>query len=262
MSEGVEFSEDMLAALEAIYHTSSMADRRQRIRAALDLDPGEAVLSVGTGPGFESRALAEAVGEDGRVHGIDTAEPMLEAARQRCSDLPWATFEVGDAAALPAEDGTFDAAAAVQVYEYVPDVQAALRELYRVLRPGGRAVVFDSDWSTMVYATADDERSERVLRAFDAHCAHPRLARWLAPELRTAGFDVSDAAPFVHFETELDGDAVGGAFLAPIGEVAAQLGSLEEAEVEAWVDDVRARAADGEYFFSFNQYLFLVEKPG
>lgn len=261
MGEGVEFDEEWIATMERIYRTASMTERRRRIRDVLALEPGEDVLSVGTGPGFESREFAEDVGENGRVYGIDTAEPMLAAARDRCGDYPWATFEQGDAADLPVEDGTFDAAAAVQVYEYVPDLDAAFAELYRGLRPGGRAVVFDSDWSTLAYHTADEERSERIISAFDAHCPHPRLARRLEPLLERANFEVTDRDVFVHFETELSEDALGEALLAPVRKVVTEQGGIDEAEGKAWVEDVHERAEAGEYFFNLNQYFFVAEKP-
>jgi hypothetical protein len=66
---------------------------------------------------------------------------------------------------------------------------------------------------------------------------------------------------FVHFETELRDDAVGGAFMPPMKEFVSDQGGIDEAEAEAWIDDVHERAEASQYFFNFNQYLFLVEKP-
>lgn len=261
MSDGTEFDEERITALERIYRTPSMSDRRRRVRDALALEPGEEVLSVGTGPGFESQGLAADVGEAGRVHGIDTAAPMLAVARERCADLGWATFEEGDAADLPVEDAAFDAAVAVQVYEYVEDLDAAFDELFRALRPGARAVVLTSDASTMTYHAADQARSDRVTEAFANHYVHPQLARRVKPLLEGANFEVTDREAYVHFETELRDDAVSAAFIPGIKGVVRDRGAMDETEVEAWVDDLEARADAGEYFFSYNQYLFVAEKP-
>lgn len=261
MSDGVDFDEEMVTKMERMYRTASMRERRQWIRDALALKSGEEVLSIGTGPGFESRGLAEDIGKRGRVHGIDTADPMLAVARDRCADYPQATFELGDAAGLPVQDGAFDAAVAVQVYEYVPDLDVAFGELYRALRPGGRAVVFDSDWSTLTYHATDEARSDRVIEAFDAHCPHPRLARTLKPRLERASFDVTDQDVFVHFETELHDDAFGGVLMSAMKGFVTEQGRIDEAEAEAWIDDLHERAEAGEYFFNFNQYLFEVKKP-
>src|SRR3981081_2280046 len=62
---------------------------------------------------------------------------------------PWFTTAHGDAVVLPFPDGSFDAAVSTQVYEYVADMPRALAELRRVLRPGGRAVVLDTDWDSL-----------------------------------------------------------------------------------------------------------------
>lgn len=261
MSDSLRFDEEMAAAMERIYTTDSIAARRRLIRERLDVSPGESVLSIGTGPGFEARGLAEAVGEEGSVLGVDVEEPMLAVARERCADLPWVAFERGDAADLPVEDEAFDAATAVQVYEYVPDLDVAFSELYRALRPGGRAAVFDSDWATLTWHAADVDRAARIVSAFDAHCPHPRLARVVEPGLAAAGFDVVAHAPFVHFETATDWTSFGATLVPLVGEFVSSLEGIDAAEVDAWMADVRARAEAGEYYFSFNQYLYVAEKP-
>lgn len=66
---------------------------------------------------------------------------------------------------------------------------------------------------------------------------------------------------YVHFETEFGQDALGRALLQPMRGIVTGEGGIEGREFDAWVDDVHERAADGEYFFSLNQYLFLAEKP-
>lgn len=262
MSDGVDFDGEMAGAMERLYATPSMTERRRLIRDRLDLAPGESVLSVGTGPGFEAEGLAESVGPEGHVLGVDLGEAMLSAARERCADYPWVAFERGDAADLPVRDGAFDAATAVQVYEYVPDLGAAVEELHRALRPGGRAVVFDSDWDTLTWHAADAERAARVADAFDVHCPHPRIARTLGPRLAAAGLEVRDRTPFVHLDTDGTGGSVGQLLSGLVAGVVSGQGAVAPAEVEAWRADLEARADAGEYFFSFTQYAFLVERPG
>lgn len=259
MSDVLDFDGDAIESLNRLYRTDSMEERRAFVRRKLSPDPGESVLSVGTGPGFESRGLARSVGEDGHVLGIDASPSMLAVARDRCSDLPQAAFQAGEATALPVDDGAFECATAVQVFEYVEDVGAAAAELHRALAPGGRAVVFDSDCDTMVYGVEDPERSRRVLRAFDAHCTHPRIARTLRPTLEGAGFDVVDVAPYTHCETSPEG--AGGQMADMIGEFVRARDGPGRDEVDAWLTDLEARADAGEFFFSFSQYAFVVEKP-
>ena len=103
---------------------------------------GEAVLDVACGAGVVSVAAASAVGPTGRVLGVDIAAAMVLAARQRAQDLDLAQarFERMDAEQLALPDAGFDVALCALGLMYMPDPEAALRDMRRVLRPGGRAV--------------------------------------------------------------------------------------------------------------------------
>jgi SAM-dependent methyltransferase len=113
---------------------------------------GEGVLDIDSGPGLPAGELAAAVGPTGRVCGVDVSPDMLALARAR--DLPTGCAPVEYLAAgaerLPYPDDMFDLAVSTQVMEYVPDVAAALAEAYRVLRPGGRLLLLDTDWDSIV----------------------------------------------------------------------------------------------------------------
>src|SRR5262249_27365336 len=147
---------------------------------------------------------------------IDTSAAMLAAAARRCESQGDAAFLEGNAASLPVEDRDFDRALCVQVLEYVADVPAALAGLYRVLRPGGRALVWDVDWSTVSWHSADPERMQRMLRAWDRHLAHPALPRTLAAALRAVGFTEIRAEGHAFATTELDPETYGGMMLRTI----------------------------------------------
>jgi SAM-dependent methyltransferase len=104
---------------------------------------GEAVLDVACGTGVVAVAAARAVGPGGRVLGIDLADAMVHASRQRAQHLGLgqAGFERMDAEQLQLPDASFDLVLCALGLMYVPDPDAALRQLHRVLRPGGRAVM-------------------------------------------------------------------------------------------------------------------------
>jgi ubiquinone/menaquinone biosynthesis C-methylase UbiE len=116
---------------------------RARLREALDPQPGERVLEVGPGTGYYSLEVAEWVGPDGRLDVFDLQQEMLDhtTARARQRGLENLHPTQGDARELPYPDATFDAAFLVTVLGEIPDQAAALRELRRVLKPGGRLVV-------------------------------------------------------------------------------------------------------------------------
>lgn len=116
---------------------------RERLREVLALRPGERVLEVGPGTGYYTLDVAEWVGEEGTVDILDIQREMLDHTMGRAGERGLAniTPTESDARGMPYEDGSFDAAYLVTVLGEIPDQAAALRELARVLRPGGRLVV-------------------------------------------------------------------------------------------------------------------------
>ena len=116
---------------------------RTRLRDALAPQPGERVLEVGPGTGYYSLDVAEWVSPGGRLDIFDVQQEMLDHTMRRAGQrgLTNITPTQGDARHLPYADGAFDAAFLVAVLGEIPDQDAALAELARVLRPGGRLVV-------------------------------------------------------------------------------------------------------------------------
>jgi SAM-dependent methyltransferase len=123
-----------------------MADEVRIARLLLGLGPGDAVLDVACGPGNFSREFARAVGPDGLVIGIDASRTMLErgAADLERSGLENLALVRGDATNLPFRDGVFDGACCFAALHLFGDPLAALDEMARVLRPGGRIAIMTS----------------------------------------------------------------------------------------------------------------------
>jgi SAM-dependent methyltransferase len=109
------------------------------------LQPGERVVDVGCGAGFDSLIAARMVGSAGQVVGVDMTPAMLEKARQGAvaAGLTNAEFRAGYAEALPAPDGWADVVISNGALNLVPDKAAALAEMARVLKPGGRLQIGD-----------------------------------------------------------------------------------------------------------------------
>jgi ubiquinone/menaquinone biosynthesis C-methylase UbiE len=116
---------------------------RARLREILEPESGERVLEVGPGTGYYTLELAEWVGDEGAVEIFDLQQEMLEHTMRAAADRGLANVRPtqGDAQSLPYDDDSFDAAVLVTVLGEIPDQDAALRELERVLKPGGRLVV-------------------------------------------------------------------------------------------------------------------------
>jgi SAM-dependent methyltransferase len=116
---------------------------RARLRDVLDPQPGERLLEVGPGTGYYTLHVAEWVAPGGQLDIFDVQPEMLDHTMRRAGDRGLTNVVPcrGDARSLNYGDGTFDAAYLVTVLGEIPDQDAALRELARVLKPGGRLVV-------------------------------------------------------------------------------------------------------------------------
>jgi SAM-dependent methyltransferase len=158
------------------------------------LQPGQSLLDVGCGPGNLTLDLAARVAP-GRVVGVDRSEAVLELARAEAAateGAPDVTFAVGDAYALPFEDGTFDVVHAHQLLQHLGDPVAALRELRRVARPGGVVAVRDADYAGMTWYPASpvlDEWSALYHEVTQANGAEADAGRRLSSWALAAGFD-------------------------------------------------------------------------
>ncbi|TMK72711.1 MAG: methyltransferase domain-containing protein [Actinobacteria bacterium] len=116
---------------------------RDRLRETLEPSPGERILEIGPGTGYYTLDLAEWVGADGTVEIFDLQKEMLDHTIRRARERGlWNVSPTqGDAQNLPYEDDSIDAAILVATLGEIPDQDAALREVARVLRPGGRLIV-------------------------------------------------------------------------------------------------------------------------
>jgi arsenite methyltransferase len=253
----LQFDEDATRHIRRVYSTPDVVQQRAEVLALLAAQPDERVLDVGSGPGFLVASLADAVGPGGAVRGLDPSAPMNAAARDLIKDRPWAGIDDGDALTLPYPDATFDAVVSTQVYEYVADIPRAFAELRRVLRTGGRAVVLDTDWDSIVWHVADRERHRRVMAAWEEHLVHAHLPAALPGAFRRAGFRVTGRHLIPLFNPTFDQNTYSALTMETIARFVVGRQGVTQAVVEDWMDDLRERGADDSYLFSINRYCFV-----
>ena len=156
------------------------------------LQPGETVLDLGSGAGFDAFLAARAVGTTGHVIGVDMTPAMVSKARANAEagNYPQVEFRLGEIEHLPVADGTVDAIISNCVINLSPNKPAVFREAFRVLRPGGRLAISD----VVAFADLpDDVRGDLAL--YSGCMAGASLISELDVIMRDAGFVEVEIAP-------------------------------------------------------------------
>jgi SAM-dependent methyltransferase len=231
---------------------------RRRGYDALRLRPGARVVDVGCGIGTVAMELAPIVGDRGRSLGVDISEAMIAEARRRAADAASAAgFDIADAVQLPLADGAVDAYRAERVYQHLHNRAAALAEAHRVLVPGGRLVIQDSDHGSVGFE-GDRDLTRRVLAGYQTAFREPWIGRGLRGLLLDAGFvDVQVEAEVIatpDFERY-------GFLVEATADAALSAGAISREERDAWLSDQQDRAAADRWFMAFPLFTASATRP-
>lgn len=216
----------------------------------LQILPGHRILDVGCGPGDDARAMAEQVRPGGEVVGVDRDEEMIEQARLRSAgvDQP-VSFVLADVYALPFEAASFDGCRADRLLQHLDEPERAMAEFFRVLRPGGRCVVADSDWGTLTVTSSFPTLTRTILGCGSDIHRNGWAARYLYGQFRSAGFaDMGCEMTVVH---TVEWDIASWAFgLEHYAAQSAERRLISEGERDLWLADLEERHGAGTFFSS------------
>jgi len=232
-------------------------------RLHLRLAEGERLLDVGCGLGDAALALAGDLGENGQIVGIDISRSMVDVARERAKAAACRVrFSVGDAVALDEPDRFFDAARSERTLQWLPEPQASVNELARVLKPGGRMCLIDTDWSTLRLDIGDTTVTERVSAAMRAERGRPsNVGRRLSALARAAGFDVlvATSATQVWRTWDPDGSAApGGCFsMRSLADDLVATGQLDATDKDRFVENILDAARNDRFQMSLTMFAVI-----
>ena len=242
-----ERGRDLAARLERRAQAEDEVAARDTYLGLLGISAGERVLDVGCGSGVVTREIARRVGPAGLAVGLDPSPALLAVARELADQTGLGDrveFHEGDALRLPFPDRSFDAAVCVTVLSHVPNGEAAIPELVRVLRSGGRLGVFDFDADMTTFTHPDRGLTRRIVAAAsDATAVNGWLVRQLPMLFQRAGLEDVRARGFFPLETHLQSFYAGMA--ARCAEVAVKSGVVTESEGRAWLQAFHDQGARG-----------------
>ena len=233
---------------------------RDETLMALAPESGECAIDIGSGTGAEVRRLARLVGAEGRAVGVEPHPDLrAEAQRRTAEEGVAAEFVDGDALALPFEDGSVDVVRSERVFQHLPDPEGALAEIVRVLRPGGRVAITDSDWGTAIYFPGDPDVVRRLNDSSMSRQANPLAGRNLRAQLTRAGLTVDPeigSGAVILPDMLLSNPALLRGQTGP----AVEAGDITAAEAEALELEMGAAAARGEAFGAVTMFSFVGRK--
>jgi len=230
--------------LEFLDNLTGIKDQRAETANRMNLAAGHKVLDLGCGIGGATFAIADVAGPTGLVAGVDISSAMIEVARRRASNRSGLEFRVAEACALPFPNAFFDSARSERVFLYLPDRLAAIHEMMRVVKPGGRLCLVDTDFdSTAIYST-NPALTRKMTSIVAASVPNPNSGRELPALARQAGLrDIKTEIFAIATPHEFLLRAMTGALFK-----AAEDGIVPRSEVEEWMLEQATLQARGDFF--------------
>jgi ubiquinone/menaquinone biosynthesis C-methylase UbiE len=230
--------------------------------SAMALPASARVLDLGYGTGVASRAVARRPGFASRVTGIDRSPYLIAVARKRAAEEGLSDrleFETGDSRSLGLSEASFDAAVAHTLLSHVEDPLAVLREMARVVRPGGVIGIFDGDYASMTFGSADDESGRRIDAAIiGAIATSPRVMRDMPRLLAAAGLQLE--AAFAHVMADIGRADYFAGTIPSFVKLLPRAGAMTEAQALAWTQEMLACSERGTFFGATNFYSCVARR--
>lgn len=225
--------------------------------AQLDLHDGLDVLDLGCGPGADLLAYAKAVGPTGSVLGLDHDADAVARARARVGGLTTVRVEEADVHRLDIASDSVDRAHTDRVLQHVAHPGLVLAETFRVLRPGGRAVLAEPDWGTLVVDGPDAATSDAYGRfVVEQVVRNGRIGRRLTGLAERTGFTVERVVPVTAvFRDVREADRVLG--LARVARRAVEAGYLRERAGARWTEHLATQP----FFASVTLFVVVADRP-
>jgi ubiquinone/menaquinone biosynthesis C-methylase UbiE len=236
---------------------------KQRSYALMQIQSEHKLLDLGCGPGTDTIPLAQLVGVNGQVIGVDYDEGMIAEAEQCAEQAGVNTcvkHKCADAMSLPFDADYFDSCRSERLFQHLPNPEQALSEMTRVTKPGGWVVVADSDWGSLSIDSDETDIERRLARFLAESSLHNgysgrKLYRLFKQQnLSDISFEVF---PIATFNLTL---ARQGTQAERVEQAALKAGVITAKELLRWQTGLEQADLEGTYFSCVNVMLLAGRK--
>ena len=230
--------------LEFLDNQPNIKSFRAEAAERLNLAAGLKVLDLGCGIGGATFPIADVTGPTGLAAGVDISSVLIEVAKRRAGNRPGLEFRVGEAGAIPYPNAFFDVARTERVFLYVPDRLAAIHEMKRVVKPGGRVCLIDTDLDGTAIYSKKPALTRKLTSVVAASLPNPNSGRELPALARQAGLKSIRTETFaIASPYEFLGRVMAGALAKAVDD-----GIVLRSEVDEWLAEQASLAASGDFF--------------
>ncbi len=252
--------ERLVFALDAQEASDGVRRLRAWAHAGVAAQPGERAVDIGAGTGSETRVLAAAVGPGGEAIGVEPNPGLRAVAEQRTAEAGSAArFVGGDALALPVGDAEADVVWCERVFQHLDEPERAAAEIARVLRPGGRVALLDTDWGTTIVHPGEPRAVAALTSGALTAAADPYSGRKLFEQLTAAGLEIEDVGSQALIQ---DRTQVTWPLVQMLGDTAVRRELITEEERDRLYADLSAAADRGTLHMSVTMFGVVARRPG
>lgn len=230
---------------------------------AMDIDAAKTVLDMGSGTGVAARCIARRPNFAGNVTGIDLSPYLAQTAARLSREEGLGEridFRAGDTRSLDLADNTFDAVIAHTLVSHVEDPLVVLKEVARVVRPGGMVGIFDGDYASMTFTLSDEKQTRQYDEAIiNAIVTSPLAMRYMPRLIREAGLQMVRVFPYVMADVGKADFWLSG--IESFQKLAPKSGALTEEEANQWFASLVKDSEDGIFFGACNYYGYVARRP-
>ncbi|WP_420630425.1 methyltransferase domain-containing protein [Candidatus Leptofilum sp.] len=236
---------------------STLLRNKQLTLALADVQTRHFVLDVGCGTGVDAIQMAVQVGQSGHVYGIDFSHAMVTTANKnaRVLNLP-VTFQQNDIYALDFADNFFDRCRADKTFQHLSDPDAALKELIRVTKPGGKIIIADPDHDSLIIDTPFEDVNHRFVRFRSDQMPQGGIAHQLYGKFKEFGLVDVHVEPIMQVFTNYEEKKVSSPYLEEIY-FAQKAGVVSETEADQWANYLQNAIAN-DRFLCLQTYIITV----